>query len=129
MDFADQGALQTMKWVLGQVPGTPPSSLFLQLHVGDPGSDGTANPAAESERKVVVFDTAVITSNDGSAQANTVADIPWIDVAATEIFTHVSIWDNVTAGACWYKGPLQAPVAVAINSNFTFPAGSSIVQS
>jgi len=126
MDFTDHGALETIKWVLAQTPGTPPTSLFIQLHVGDPGADGTANPAVENTRVAVTFDAAGNVGVDGQAEALTLGDTTWVAVAATETYTHMSIWDTVTGGASWYKGALAAPVAVSSGSNFTFPAGSKL---
>jgi len=126
MDFSNNGALQTLKWILGQAPGTPPTVLYVKLHVGDPGADGTANPAVEDTRQVVSFGAGANISTDGRAQALTDADVLWVAVAGTESYTHMTIWDNITAGACWYKGALVAPVAITAGSNFTFPAGSTL---
>ena len=47
MDFTNYGAEQTLRWGLGQTAQAPPTQLFLALHIGDPGADGTANPAGE----------------------------------------------------------------------------------
>ena len=128
MDFSNNGALETMKWGLGQTPGTPPSALYIKLHIGDPGADGLLNPAAETLRVVVSFAAAANTNTDGRAQAVTDADVDWLQVAAAESYSHMSVWDDISAGACWYKGALAAPVAVAAGSNFTFPAGSTLDQ-
>ena len=113
-----------MKWVMDQTPGTPPTEWFVQLHIGDPGADGTSNPAVENTRQSVDFDTAANILTDGRAQALTLADVTWVSVAGTETYSHISIWDAVTAGNSWYKGAMAASVAVAAGSNFTFPAGA-----
>ena len=126
MDFSNHGALETMKWILGQTPGTPPSALYLQLHIGAPGADGASNPAVENLRVVVAFDTAANVSTDGRAQALTLADVLWEAVAATETYTHMSVWDALTAGNCWYQGAVVAPIAVTAGSNFKFDAGSKL---
>jgi len=126
MDFSNHGALETMKWVLDQTPGTPPDFLFLQLHTGDPGAEGTANLAVENTREAVSFDTAINVSTDGRAQALTIGDVVWTAVTSTETYSHMSVWDAASAGNCWYKGAVVAPIAVTAGSNFKFDAGSKL---
>ena len=127
MDFADHGALETLEWVLGLAP-TAPAALFLQLHTGDPGADGTANVATENSRQAVTFAAPANTGTDGRAQAATSADVTWTAVAADETYSHISIWDDggVGLGSCWYKGPMAAPVPVLTGGDFTFPAGQTL---
>jgi len=129
MDFADNGALNTLKWILGQSPGTPPPGLFIQLHVGDPGKDGTANIAGETTRVSATFAAAANTGTDGRAETVTAADVEWTGVSTAETYSHVSIWDAVTAGGCWYKGAMTQPITVAAGSDFVFPAGEKISHS
>lgn len=126
MDFTNHGALETLKWILDQTPGTPPTSLFIKLHVGDPGADATANPAVEITRQPVSFGTAINILTDGRAQATTDADVLWLAVASSESYSHISMWDDLTAGNAWYKGPLPAPVAVTASANFKFPIGQTV---
>lgn len=125
MDFSNAGAKATLDWVLGDAV-TPPAQLFIQLHIGDPGADGTANPAVENTREEVTFGPSATVSTDGRAQTLTDSDVTWVTVAATESYSHISIWDAATVGVCWYKGAMVAPVAVAAGSNFTFPLGSKL---
>src|SRR4051794_6747789 len=91
---------------------------YVKLHTGDPGEDGTANAAAETTRKSIT----------GAASANgvftSVNDLAWTNVAGTETYTHVSLWDAATAGNCLWVGPLTASKAVVAGDNFTIPTGS-----
>ena len=121
MDFTNYGAEQTLRWVLGQTAQAPPTQLFLALHIGDPGADGTANPAVESLRVEYVADTIDVTGGGtGEAFVLNTGDINWENLAATETFTDVSIWDALTGGNTWYKGALVAPVPVVAGGNFQF---------
>ena len=121
MDFADYGAEQTLRWVLGQTAQAPPTSLFVQLHIGDPGPDGVANIAGETLRVEYVAGTIDVTGGGtGEAFVLNTGDINWELLAATETLSHVSIWDDVAAGNCWYKGDLVAPVPVVAGGNFQF---------
>jgi hypothetical protein len=88
------------------------SATFLKLHLGNPGEAGTGNPAVETTRKAVSFGAA-----SGGSKAST-ATVEWTNVAATEVYTHWSMWDNSTAGnALWY-GALSAAASVTAGDTF-----------
>ena len=125
-DFTDHGALETIRWVLAQTPGTPPTDLFIQLHIGDPGPDGLGNPAANTERMLISMGLAVNTGVDGRAQAVSDDNVAWPSVPATETYSHVSIWDALTAGNAWYYDAMLAPVEVTAGGAFVFPIGQLI---
>ena len=121
MDFTNNGAEQTLRWVLGQTAQAPPTLFFVALHIGDPGADGVDNPAAETLRVEYVPDTIDDTGGGtGEAFVLNVGDINWENLAATETLSHVSIWDALTGGNAWYKGALVAPVQVVAGGNFQF---------
>ena len=130
MDFTDYGAEQTLRWVTGETPQTPPASLFVKLHIGDPGADGNQNPAQETVRQEYIPDTinAPGGGSDGNADVLNNGDIVWIGVAATEEYTHVSIWDDVSAGNSWYKGALLAGVQVVAGGNFEFLDQNGLIR-
>ena len=65
----------------------------MQLHLGDPGSAGTANPAANTTRVQATFGTGAT----GRAISNT-AQIEWASVPNTETYTWISLWDASTSG-------------------------------
>ena len=93
---------------------------YIKLHVGDPGEDGTANAATETTRKAL---TGAASSNGVFTSTN---DLAWTDVAGTETYTHVSLWDASTGGNCLWTGALTASKAVNQHDNFTIPAGSAV---
>ena len=121
MDFTNYGAEQTLRWVLEQTAQAPPTLFFVALHIGDPGADGVSNPAEETLRVEYIPDTIDDTGGGtGEAFVLNVGDINWENLAATETFSHVSIWDALTGGNSWYKGALVAPVQVVAGGNFQF---------
>lgn len=73
-----------------------PSTLWMQLHIGNPGSNGTANVAVESVRKSFTRTAAA------SGVSTNASQIQWLNVPETETITHISIWSLVTAGVCWF---------------------------
>lgn len=88
------------------------SATYLKLHVGDPGETGANNPATETTRKAVSFNAA----SNGSKTST--ATVEWTLVAATETYTHWSLWDNSTAGNCLWYGALSANAAVTAGDTF-----------
>ena len=129
MDFTDNGAEQTLQWVLGQGAPTPPATLFIKLHIGDPGPTGVDNPAINTERQPVTFDTISSpgTPVDGSADSLTLGTVTWSALPAAEEYSHISLWDDLTAGAAWYKGAMVAPVTVLAGGTFEFQTQNGLL--
>lgn len=96
---------------------TPPPGCYIQLHVGDPGAAGTANPAVETDRVQATFGSAAA----GGAISNTVA-LSWTGVGGTEDYTHYSAWSASTSGTFLFSGTVTAN-AVTAGDNFTIPVG------
>lgn len=94
-----------------------PAGLYLKLHIGDPGEDCTANPAAETTRKAVTFG-----AESGGVCLNS-AIVAWTNVAATETYSHGSLWDAVTGGNPWKYGALTLAKAVNAGDDFSFAIG------
>lgn len=95
---------------------------FIKLHIGDPGEAGTGNPAAETTRKSITSAAAV------AGTFTSVNALQWTNVAATETYSHVSIWDDVAAGNCWWYGAMAASKAVTAGDNFEFAIGELTVS-
>lgn len=92
------------------------AQVHIQLHIGDPGAAGTANPAAETDRVAVSFAVAAL----GVMTSDT--DTTWLAVAGTETYTHYSAWDAATVGNFLWSGTLTASPVTALD-DFTIPAG------
>lgn len=93
---------------------TQPTNLYVKLHLGAPGEDGTGNPAANTSRQVVSFGAAA--SGVITATGSPVAQ--WTAVSTTETYTHFSIWDNSTAGNCYGDGALSGSAAMTAGDTF-----------
>ena len=88
------------------------STVYIALHTGSPGEDGTSNAATETSREAVSWNAA----SSGSMSSS--ATWEWTNVAATETYTHWSAWDNATAGNCLWYGDLSASAAVTAGDTF-----------
>jgi hypothetical protein len=90
--------------------------VYVKLHTGDPGEDGTSNAATETTREAVTWNSAA----SGSLQAS--ATIEWTNVSTTETYTHFSLWDNASAGNCLWTGSLSSSAAVTAGDTFQITA-------
>lgn len=99
------------------VAWSEPAECWVKLHVGDPGSAGASNAAAETTRKQATFGSAA----SGGAISNTAA-LTWTAVAGTEDYTHYSVWDASSNGNFLWSGTVTANAVVA-GDTFTVAIG------
>ena len=92
------------------------ANVYVKLHLGAPGETATANAAAETTRVEATFNAA-----SGGAVALT-ATVSWTSVSTTETVTHVSLWDNLTAGNALAVGALGSSVALTAGDDFDITA-------
>jgi hypothetical protein len=97
------------------------TTVYVKLHVGDPGANGTSNPGTETTRKAASFGAAssgALTSDD---------DITWTNIAGSQDATHFTAWDNVSAGNFLFSGTITANAYTA-GDTFTISSGSLTVS-
>jgi hypothetical protein len=97
---------------VGGTSWTAPTTVYIKLHLGDPGEDGSANAAVETTRKSVSWAAAA----SGSKASN--ATMSWTNVSTTETYSHWSAWDASTAGNCLWTGALSSSAAVTAGDTF-----------
>lgn len=89
---------------------------YIQLHVGDPGSAGTANPSVVTTRQLATF--------AAPSGGSTTATVPNFSMTASETITHISIWDASSAGNFKESWALGSGVPVVNGSTFSFTSFS-----
>ena len=97
------------------------STAYVKLHVGDPGANGTANPATETTRKAVSFSAAsvgLLTSD---------AAITWTNIAGSEDATYFTARDSLTTGNFLFSGTITGNPYTA-GDTYTIPSGSLTVS-
>lgn len=94
------------------------AAFWAKLHLGDPGSAGTSNAAAETTRKQVTFGAAAASRAISSTTAT-----EWLAVSTTETYTHVSFWDAETGGNFLGRDDLSSSAAVTAGDTFRMPSG------
>ena len=116
MSISNYAELKILDHTTGRASWTAPSGVYLKLHTGDPGEDGTNNAATETTRKSVSWSAA----SSGSIAAS--ATVEWTNVSTTETYSHWSLWDASTAGNCLWTGALSASAAVTAGDTFQITA-------
>lgn len=97
-----------------------PTTHFIKLHVGDPGVNGTANPAANTTRHAVTWGTD---SNGVSANTNV---ITWTtgEVTTSEDYSHFSDWSTVgPSGGTFIGSGIMTAAPVTAGFSFSIAIG------
>ena len=102
---------------LGNATAYSVTNVYVKLHVGDPGANGSSNPATETTRKVVSFGAA------STGQILSDADISWTNIAGSQDATHFTAWDNLTAGNFLFSGTITANPYTA-GDTYTISSGN-----
>lgn len=103
------------KWLdmLGGTAFTAPSGTYVKLHQGDPGSAGTANASAVTTRSELT-----LTSASSGAVALTGTQPSW-SMTASEVISHISVWDAATGGDFLWSAQLAVAKTVANGDTLT----------
>ena len=94
-----------------------PAEIWIKLHNSDPGSAGLNGAASETTRKQASFTPASF----GYTETNT--DLDWINVAATETYTHWSGWTASSGGTFVVSDQFGSPINVNSGQDFSILAG------
>ena len=97
------------------VAWTPPATYYLKPHVGDPTDAGTAFPSV-----VITRQLATLSASAGGLTTLT-ADVHWT-ATAREAISHVSLWDDLTAGHCVATIELEDAINVYTGDVLELPA-------
>ena len=112
MSISNYAELKILEHTTGKTAWTIPTNVYVKLHTADAGEAGTSSAATETTRKVAAWATA------SSGSIATSATLEWTNVAATETYSHWSLWDDVSAGNCLWAGALSSSAAVTAGDTF-----------
>lgn len=88
-------------------------SIYVQLHVGDPGAAGTANQSAVTTRNAITW-------NAPSGGSMTLSALAGYSMTASETITHVSLWDAASSGNFKGSSALVSNKPVTNGDTLTF---------
>lgn len=97
---------------------TAPAAVYVQLHTGTPGEDGTSNVSAETDRMAIEFSAA-----SGGVLTSTTAPSWSAWDAGSETITDVSFWDASSAGNCLGTTALAASKPMTNGDTLTLAIG------
>ena len=112
MSISNYAELKILEHTTGKTAWTIPTNVYVKLHTADAGEAGTSSAATETTRKVAAWATAA------SGSIATSSTLEWTNVAATETYSHWSLWDASTAGNCLWTGALSSSAAVTAGDTF-----------
>jgi hypothetical protein len=112
MSISNYAENKILDHVTGEAAWTMPTTVYVKLHTGDPGEAATSNAASETTRKAASWSAA------SSGSIATDATLEWTNVAATETYTHWSLWDASTSGNALWTGALSSSAAVTAGDTF-----------
>lgn len=107
--------------ILNATALTGAATIYMALHSGAPGADGSANELSGDgyARTAISFGAA----SDGEAVNDGAVTFPdptgdWATA------THFSIWSADTGGTCYYADALENPATAETGVPLVFPVGS-----
>lgn len=112
MSISNYAENKILDHLTGTTSWTAPSAVYIKLHTGDPGEDGTSNAATETTREEATFSAA------SSGSIATDATVEWTNVSTSETYSHWSAWDNASAGNCLWTGSLSSSASVTAGDTF-----------
>lgn len=92
------------------------TAVYAKLHLDDPGRNGLLSAAVETTRKQVEFNAASVVSGNG--RCTLLSTVSWTNVSTQETYTHVSLWDHLTAGNCVGTALLDTPAVMTAGDDF-----------
>lgn len=116
-DLCDFAANAALEHLVGRTSMTQPTNLYVQLHTGAPGVNGTANVANLSTRTITgAFSAAAAGATDNDAAIAFTG-------TATETITHASVFDALTVGNAFWHFALDTSQGVNASEAIEFAAG------
>lgn len=116
-------------WLMSVFQQTPfsVSAVWAKAHIGAPG-DGTANEAGETTRVDVSACFGTAPADDGTGNNRVItndAAFTWTAVSDTEVWTHVSFWDDDLVGT--FLGSGLMPLSVTAGDDATAQVGDCTI--
>lgn len=106
------------KWLdmLGATAFTAPTNTYVKLHTADPGAAATNAPSSVTTRVILAW--AAGAAGSKSIQATFPVWASWAGTNG-EVVSHISVWDNLTAGNFLFSAALTTPKTVNTGDTLT----------
>jgi len=107
----------------------PGSTLYVALHWGDPGANGTTkpsvgatNPTTPTVKRVALVLGAPSNAVAGTSTVSITGNQPSWSMSASETITHISVWTASADGTFLWSAELTASRVVNTGDTFTLTA-------
>lgn len=115
---------------LGTTAFTKPTAVYIALFTSDPTDTGSAGVEASGgsyARKAITFDPATTDGSTGISSALNNNTLSWTNMPAGT-YTHIGIFDALTAGNELYHTALAAPKTLSAGDSFGQNPGQVTVR-
>ena len=104
---------------------SPPNTLYIALHTGDPTNDGDENEVSASDyERIPVSESDFTTSGSNPRRATNDVDIVSEEAESNwGTIDHISIWDSSDGGRCFYVGETEEAQTIPAGDEFYIPEG------
>lgn len=138
MAFSQYLADRILTWVKGVSFPSALTNVYISIHTGNPGVNGTENDATLSvtgtANRTTVATSAFSAAGNAAGGGREITNSNVVQITtnaangATVTITHFGIWDAVTSGNFLASGELTAPVGVLLGDTVQFNVGAMAIR-
>lgn len=138
MAFSQYLADRILNWVKGVTFPTALSSVYISIHTGNPGVNGTSNDVTTSvtgsASRTAVLSTNFTSAGNASGGGREITNTGVVQITTnaanvtTQTITHFGVWDAATSGNFLASGELTTPVGVQAGDTVQFNIGAMAIR-
>lgn len=138
MAFSQYLADKILTWVKGVSFPTALNNVYISIHTGNPGVNGTENDATLSvtgtATRTVVATSAFSAAGNAAGGGREITNSNVVQITtnaangATVTLTHFGVWDAATSGNFLASGELTTPVGVQQGDTVQFNVGAMAIR-
>lgn len=138
MPFSQYLADDILDWFKGGAFYSPPSNVFISVHTGDPGINGTSNDVTSTVRgtanRVQIATSAFSAIGNASGGGREITNLNVVQITSnaanvtTVTLTHFGVWDAITGGNFLVSGTLTASVGIQQGDTVQFNQNAMAIR-
>lgn len=123
MSFSNDLESKVIQHLVGEASWTAPTNIYVQVHDGDPGEDGTSNTISGWTTRAVMSFAA---ESGGAAATDTLIEMQNTSGGSATV-SHVSFHDASSSGNALGSAALSASKTIGDDDYLRFPVGDLTV--
>lgn len=138
MAFSQYLADKILTWVKGTTFPTALSNVYISIHTGNPGVNGTSNDVTStvtgSANRTAVASSAFTAAGNASGGGREITNTGVVQIttnaanASIQTITHFGVWDAATSGNFLASGELTSSVGVQAGDTVQFNVGALAIR-